>query len=165
MCIINYLFLPVYKPCVFLSSCLLYGVHFRTSSDLSHKMKRCHASDQKASVTGQNGIVTQTERLQVSGKTTSGVRSLQLGISLNGLRLKGISQKVIGRNGLRLKGIRQKVIGRNGLRLKGIRQKVIGRNGLRWSVTCRAAPPHVTSHARGSEQARDLTPDVVFPET
>ncbi len=53
----------------------MYGVHFRTSSDLSHKMKRRHASDQKASVTGQNGIVTQTERLQVSGKKTSGVRS------------------------------------------------------------------------------------------
>ncbi len=52
-----------------------YGVHFRTSSDLSHKMKRRHASAKKASVTGQNGIVTQTERLQVSGKTTSGVRS------------------------------------------------------------------------------------------
>ncbi len=54
---------------------MLYGVHFRTSSDLRHKMKRRRASDQKASVTGQNGIVTQTERLQVSGKTTSGVRS------------------------------------------------------------------------------------------
>ncbi len=38
-------------------------------------MKRRRASDQKASVTGQNGIVTQTERLQVSGKTRSGVRS------------------------------------------------------------------------------------------
>ncbi len=145
----------------------VYSVHFRTSSDLSHKMKRRRASDKKASVTGQNGIVTQTERLQVSGKTTSGVRYRKIRHQPKRTQIKRhqpkshrvkrtqiISQKVIGRNGLRLKGISQKVIGRNGLRLKGIRQKVIGQNGLRWSVTCRAAPPHVTSHARGSEQAK-----------
>ncbi len=101
-------------------------------------MKRRHASRQKASVTGQNGIVTQTERLQPQEKQRQVSGLVQLGIRLNGLRLKGISQKVIRRNELRL---------------KGIRQKVIGRNRLRWSVTCRAAPTYVTSHARGSEQA------------
>ncbi len=50
-------------------------------------MKRRHASRQKASVTGQNGIVTQTERLQSQEKQRQVSGLVQLGISLNGLRL------------------------------------------------------------------------------
>ncbi len=130
-----------------------YGVHFRTSSDLSHKMKRRRASDQKASVTGQNGIVTQTERLQVSGKTTSGVRSRTIRHQPKRTQIKRHQPKSHRAKRTQIK--RHQTKGHRAKRTQIKRHQTKGHRAKRTQVECDvsrcAAPPHVTSHARGSE--------------
>ncbi|XDV54561.1 hypothetical protein PO909_022821 [Leuciscus waleckii] len=87
----------------------------------------------------------QTKRLQSLDKTASRLRLKSFRSQEKQCQVSGLVQLGIRRNSLRQKGIRHKGIGRNGLRLKGI-----GKNGLRWSLEICIAPPHKTSHVRGS---------------
>ncbi len=98
----------------------------------------------QTSVIKWKGIMPQTKRLQSLDKTASW------------LRLKGFRSQEKQRQ---VSGLLQLGISLNGLRLKGISQKVIGRNRLRWSVTCRAALPrpmwrhtHAVQNKQSGEQ-------------
>ncbi len=122
-------------------------------------MKRRRASDQKASVTGQNGIVTQTERLQVSGKTTSGVRSRTIRHQPKRTQIKRHQPKSHRAKRTQIK--RHQTKSHRAKRTQIKRHQTKSHRAKRTQVECDvsrcAAPPHVTSHARGSEGGERLT--------